>query len=134
MKRLLLIAGFALVLSVPGVAPAATLFTVPVIYVSPQTLNFGKVADKAIATNTFLVENAGSGVLIGAATVPAPFKIIEGGKYKLRENEMQIVTVIYTPTGAKTDTQTVKFTGGGGAKALVTGKSLNPGTKQSKRP
>ena len=122
MNRLLVIAGWALILSVPGIAGADTLFTTPVIYVRPQTLDFGRVAAKATATNTFLVENMGKGRLVGTATVPAPFKILSGGKYRLEENEAQVVTVIYKPSGAATDTQTVKFTGGGGAKARVTGK------------
>ena len=134
MKKLIVIAGSALFLSVPRVAEAATLFTVPVIYVTPQSLNFGLVLNKATATNTFLVENMGSGVLAGAATVPPPFKIIGGGQYKLRENEVQVVTITYTPSGAETDTQTVKFTGGSGATATVTGKLLNPAAKRLKRP
>jgi hypothetical protein len=122
MNKLLVIAGWALFLSVPRVAEADTLFTSPVIYVKPQALDFGRVPGKATATNTFIVENMGRGKLVGAATVPAPFKILSGGKYTLRENEAQIVTVIYTPSGADSDSQTVKFTGGGGAKARVTGK------------
>ena len=122
MNKLLVIAGWALLLIVPGIAGADTLFTTPVIYVKPQTLNFGRVAAKATVTNTFLVENIGRGTLVGAATVPAPFKILSGGKYTLRENEAQIVTVIYKPSSAASDTQTVKFTGGGGSKVRVTGK------------
>ena len=124
MNRLFVIAGWAIFLSVPRIAKADTLFTTPVIYVKPQALDFGRVAGKATATNTFLVENMGSGKLVGSATVPAPFKILSGGKYTLRENEAQIVMVIYTPSGAASDAQTVKFTGGGGAKARVTGSKL----------
>jgi len=134
MNRLLVIAGWALFLSVPGIAEAATLFTTPVIYVKPQTLDFGRVAAKATATNTFLVENMGKGKLVGTATVPAPFKILSGGNYTLRENEAQIVTVIYTPSGAASDTQTVMFTGGGGAKARATGKLAASASKQPSRP
>jgi hypothetical protein len=122
MNKLLVIAGWTLFLSVPRIAEAGTLFTTPVIYVKPQVLDFGPVAGKTTATNTFLVENMGRDKLVGAATVPAPFKVLSGGNYTLRENEAQIVTVIYKPSGAATDTQTVKFTGGGGAKARVTGK------------
>jgi hypothetical protein len=71
------------------------MFTNPVIYVQPMVLNF--------------------------ASVPAPFKIVAGGNYALKANEAQMVTVTYTPRGAAPDTQTVKFTGGGGAKTTVTG-------------
>ena len=65
--------------------------------------------------------------------VPAPFKILSGGKYTLRENEAQVVTVIYTPSGAASDAQTVKFTGGGGAKARVTGKLAGSASKPPSR-
>jgi hypothetical protein len=112
---------------------ASTLFTNPVIVVTPTTLNFGRVATNARATNTFLVENFGSGILVGTATVGAPFKILSGGDYKLKGNEAQFVTVIYKPTGTAPDSQTIQFTGGGGAKATVTGKPVPPPPKQLKR-
>ena len=98
-----------------------------------MVLNFGPVPDKATATNTFLVENMGRGKLVGTATVPAPFKIISGGDYALRENEAQVVTITYTPSGAASDTQTVKFTGGGGSKATVRGKLAVSPSKKPKR-
>jgi hypothetical protein len=129
-KKLLIIAGWALGLGFLGIAEADTLFTTPVLYVTPTALDFGAVADKATATNTFLVENMGKGTLVGTATVAAPFKILSGGNYSLRENETQIVTVIYTPSGAASDTQTVKFTGSAGAKVIVTGKLAAPAAKE----
>jgi hypothetical protein len=133
MKKLLTIAGWVLFLSVPRIAEAGTFFTNPVIYVTPMALDFGPVAAQGAATNTFVVENMGRGTLVGTTTVAAPFKILSGGKYVLRENEAQIVTVIYTPSGAASDTQTIKFTGGGGAKATATGKLAAPAPKKSKR-
>ena len=122
-----------MVLVAPRSTEAGTIFTNPVLFVKPMTLNFGPVADKATATNTFLIENMGSGKLVGTATVPVPFKILSGGDYTLKENEAQIVTVIYKPTGTAPDSQTVQFTGGGGAKATVTGKPTAPPPKQLKR-
>ena len=122
MKGLLTIAGAVLFLSVPRLAAAGTLFTNPVIYLTPMALDFGAVPAKATATNTFVVENMGTGKLVGTATVAAPFKILSGGDYTLRANEAQVVTVTYTPSGAASDTQTVKFTGAGGINATVTGK------------
>jgi len=133
MKKLVTMVGCALCLSALGIARADTLFTTPVLYVSPAVLDFGRVATQATATNTFLIENMGRGTLVGKATVAAPFKILSGGDYSLRENEAQIVTVIYTPSGAASDTQTVTFTGGGGGKATVTGKLAAPGAQPSKR-
>jgi hypothetical protein len=133
MKKLLIIVGWALLLSVPRITEAGTMFTTPVIYVTPMTLDFGRVAGKATATNTFLVENMGKGTMVGKATVEAPFKIISGGDYTLRGNESQIVTVIYSPSGTNSDTQTVKFTGGGGVKATVTGNLPAAPSKKAKR-
>ncbi len=78
-------AGCVLVLGVPWIAEAGTLFTNPVIFVKPTALDFGPVASNTTATNTFLVENMGSGTLVGTATVAAPFKILSGGNYTLRE-------------------------------------------------
>jgi hypothetical protein len=131
MKRLPAIAGCLLALGLPRFAQAGTMFTNPVIFVTPANLNFGLVATNATATNTFLVENMGSGRLVGTATVPAPFKILSGGKYTLGANEAQILTITYTPSGTASDTQTVKFTGGGETKATVTGK---PGATPPKKP
>ncbi len=70
---------------------------------------------------------------MGTATVPAPFKIIPGGDYALGARAAQVITVTYTPSGAATDTETVKFTGGGGAEAIVTGKLAVPAPKKSRR-
>jgi hypothetical protein len=126
MNKLLAVAGGVLLLGVPRVAEAGTMFTNPVIYVKPLVLNFGPVATNKTATATFIVENMGSGKLVGKATVPAPFKIVAGGIYALKENEAQIVTITYKPSGAVSDKQTVKFTGGGEAKATVTGKPAPP--------
>jgi hypothetical protein len=133
MKRLLIMAGWVLVLGVAQVAEAGTLFTNPVIFVKPATLDFGPVAANTTATNTFLVENMGNGKLVGTAIVAAPFKILSDTNYTLRASEAQIVTVTYTPSGAASDTETVTFTGGGGAEATVTGKLAPPKSEKSKR-
>ena len=121
------------VLCAPRFAEASTLFTNPVIVVTPMTLDFGRVATNTTATNTFLVENIGRGKLVGTATVAAPFRILSGGDYSLRDNEAQIITVTYKPTAAASDTQTVEFTGGGGAKATITGKPAVVPPKKPKR-
>ena len=93
-----------------------------IILVSPTRLNFGTVPLGKSITNTFLVENFGHGKLVGTASVPGPFKIISGEKYSLKEKEVQIVTVVYTPTRPRIDKAVVKFSGGNGAKAMVMGK------------
>jgi hypothetical protein len=133
MKLLRALTASLLVLCASRVAAADTLFTNPVIVVTPTTLDFGRVATNTNATKAFLVENFGSGRLVGTATVAAPFKILSGGHYNLKENEAQLVTVIYKPTCTAPDAQTVQFTGAGGAKATVTGKPTAPPPKQLKR-
>jgi hypothetical protein len=133
MNKLLALAGSVVLLGIPSISEAGTLFTNPVIFISPMTMSFGGVATNMTATRTFLVENMGSGKLVGTATVPAPFKIVSGGDYTLRQDEAQVVTVTYTPSGAASDTQTVVFTGGGGAKASVTGQSAPAQPKKLKR-
>ena len=133
MNMLRALAASLFVLCAPGIAEAGTLFTSPVIVVTPTTLDFGRVATNTTATGTFLVENIGKGTLVGKVTVAAPFKILSGSDYSLRENELQIITVTYTPTGAASDTQTVQFTGGGGAKATATGRLAVVPPKKAKR-
>lgn len=106
-----------------SIAEADSLFKDPIISVSPRSLNFGIVPMKTSVTNTFLVQNWGGGKLVGKATVHRPFKIISGGNYRLGPADAQIVTIVYTPSGAGLDTNVVKFTGGAGALAPVTGKA-----------
>ena len=131
MKRVCVSAAVILFLQWLCLAKAATLFTVPVIVVTPKILDFRAGATNGTATNTFLVENAGGGKLVGKAMVARPFKIVDGGNYSLRENEDQVVTVIYTCRNARTNIQTVTFTGDGGAKATVIGR-LSPASSPSR--
>jgi hypothetical protein len=122
MKTRIALVGLFL-LSWLGIAPADTFFTRPYIVVSPTTLDFGALRLKESATNCVLVENVGSGTLVGKATVPPPFKILSGGSYSLKRNAAQVVTIVYTPNGAPTNTQVVTFTGGTSeVRATVTGR------------
>jgi hypothetical protein len=107
-------------------AKAGTLFTEPLIKITPPSLDFGGVPYKSSVTNTVLLENWGGGRLVGKATVPRPFKIISGGTYRLGPSDIQVVTISYTPSGAAIDTNFVKFTGGAGAKLPVFGKLVGP--------
>jgi hypothetical protein len=111
MKRRFALVGSFLFLSWLCLAQAGTLFTSPFIFVSPTTLDFGAVAPKESATNSLIVENVGSGIMMGKATVAPPFKILSGGTYKLERNTSQVVTIVYTPDGALTNIQTVRFFG-----------------------
>jgi len=122
MNRLLAVAECLLILCVPCIAGNDTYFTTPVIVVTPVTLDFGRVTVGTTVTNTLLMENIGRGKLVGKATVAAPFKILSGASYSVRENEAQIITVTYKPTGTAPDEQTISFSGGGGARVTLTGK------------
>ena len=108
-------------------ADGDSLFTTPIIAISPHQIEFGAVPLKGSATNSFVVENWGGGKLIGKATVPRPFKILSGESYQLSPGDAQIVTISYTPSGSPVDTNVVNFTGGGGAIAPVTGKPAGNG-------
>jgi hypothetical protein len=124
-KAFLLTAALACLASAPSTSVAGTLFTTPIINVSPRTIDFGVVPMKTSVTNTFLIENWGGGKLVGKATVPRPFRIISGGTYRLGPSDAQVITITYTPSGALLDTNVVKFTGGAGLLAPVLGKTLS---------
>jgi hypothetical protein len=95
--------------------------TNPLIQASPGIVAFGQVAANTTVTNSFTIKNVGAGTLAGTATVPGPtFTIVAGSSYSLVVGQSQIVAVAYRPSTAS-DTQTVTFTGGGGATASVNG-------------
>jgi hypothetical protein len=123
MKKPVAFAGVSLLLIWSCMAGSDTLFTRPFIVVSPKKVDFGVVRTKHYATNSFLVENVGSGTLVGTATVPPPFKIVSGAHYKVERNGAAVVTVAYTPDGNLTNKAVVTFTGGtADVTATVTGK------------
>jgi len=109
-----------------GRAHGSNLLTNPVVMVTPMVLDFGLVKGGTTVTNTLLIENAGGGKLVGKASVSAPFKIISGGSYSLKENSAQVLTITYTAGRDAADTQAVTFTGGAGGKATLTGRSSGP--------
>jgi hypothetical protein len=122
----------SLALAAAGVTSvwADSLFKDPIIAVSPRHIDFGSVPLKTSVTNSFVLENWGGGKLVGKATVAKPFKIISGATYRLGPSDAQVITIVYTPSGAPLDTNVVKFSGGAGAVAPVTGK---PAIKPSDR-
>jgi hypothetical protein len=125
LKVLLMAVAGSLIVMAPSDTSAGTLFTMPIISISPRLIDFGSVPMKTSVTNTLLIENWGGGKLVGKATVPRPFKIISGGTYSLGPSDAQVLTISYSPSGALLDTNVVKFTvtGGAGAIAPVVGKS-----------
>ena len=97
--------------------------TSPAISVTPVSQSFGTIAAGTTATNSFTVQNTGGGTLAGSASVAAPYSIVSGSSYSLAAGQTQTVTVVYGPTVAGTNNQTVTFTGGGGATVSVTGSA-----------
>jgi subtilisin family serine protease len=98
----------------------------PVISVSPNSVNFGGVNVGGSADRTFTVQNVGGGVLTGNATTNAPFAIVSGSSYSLSAGQSQTVTVRFSPTSAETFLGNVNLTGGGGASLAVSGTGVIP--------
>lgn len=97
--------------------------TNPIVAIAPNRWDYGSVAVGAINDLAFTVRNMGGGSLAGVVSVPAPFSIVGNAGYALESNASQIITVRYAPIQVGENSQTVTFTGGGGARALVTGSA-----------
>jgi hypothetical protein len=110
-----------------GVSGSATNAPVPtpVLQVTPGSIAYGTILNGTSKTNSFTVQNIGTGTLTGTASVGAPFSIVSGGSYSLGAGASQAVTVVFTPTGASNYNQSVTFTGGNGTNTTVTGSATN---------
>ena len=97
----------------------------PIIQVTPGSISYGTVLSGTSKTNSFTVQNVGSGTLSGTASVGTPFSIVSGGSYSLSANQGQTVTVAFSPSGAGSYNQSVTFTGGGGTNTSVSGSATN---------
>ena len=97
----------------------------PVIQVNPGSIGFGTVLAGTSATNSFTVQNVGTGTLSGNATVASPFFLISGGAYSLGAGQTQAVLVAFSPLVASNYSQSVNFSGGGGTNATVSGSATN---------
>lgn len=122
----------ALVLGAFSAAAADNLFSRPLVVVLPKTLNFGAIPTSGSATNFILLENPGSGTLVGKATVEPPFKIVAGADYSLKRAGAQLITIVYTPSDATLDKRIVKFTGGNGGSVTVLGHAAPPPSPTSR--
>jgi hypothetical protein len=109
-------------LAVSGVATNAP---IPVIAIGASSLSLGTILTNTAATNTFTVENSGTGTLTGTATVGVPFSILSGGSYNLTAGQSQTVSVLFSPTAAGSFAQTLTFTGAGGTNLAVAGVATN---------
>ena len=109
-------------LAVSGVATNAPM---PVIAIGASSLSLGTILTNTAATNTFMVQNSGTGTLTGTATVAAPFSILSGGSYNLTAGQSQTVSVLFSPTTAGSYVQTLALTGAGGTNLAVSGVATN---------
>jgi hypothetical protein len=92
----------------------------PLLAVNPPSLAFNSVPVGTTSNLSFTVQNIGGGTLSGTANVAAPFSIVSGASYNLGGGQSQLVTVGYAaPSTPSTNTQSVIFTGGGGAIGTV---------------
>lgn len=105
---------------------SSTSVSSPVASVTPSTQNFGTIPVGTSSNLNFTVKNVGGSTLTGTASVPLPFKLIAGGTYSLNAGQSQTVTVSYAPLSSEVDSQSVTFTGGGGATASVSGTAVPP--------
>ncbi len=97
----------------------------PVLQVTPGSIAYGTILNGTSKTNSFTVQNIGTGTLTGTASVGAPFSIVSGGSYSLGASGSQTVTVVFSPTAATNYNQGVTFTGGNGTNTTVTGSATN---------
>lgn len=86
------------------------------------TVDFGEVVlGESRELNAFVVKNPGTDMLVGEATVAAPFEVVSGGRYQLAAGGSQTVRIRFTPSIAGRTSKIVAFTGGIGAARTVTG-------------
>ena len=87
------------------------------------TVNFGNVNVGSSATQTFTVQGTRTtGIVTGAASVPAPFSIASGSPFTLSGTGTATVTVRFSPTTAAVASTNVSFTADGDTvPRLVTG-------------
>ena len=101
----------------------------PVIAVTPSPVYrwvYGAVEVGRCKDQTFTVENAGGGLLVGAAAVSGAFSIVSEPAYSLGPGESQDITVRFAPTAEQEFTATITFAGGGGATVEVVGSGYEP--------
>ncbi|HOX58075.1 MAG TPA: hypothetical protein P5205_14335 [Candidatus Paceibacterota bacterium] len=96
----------------------------PAIAVSPRRLDFASVPVGRIIQLSLTVQNAGAGTLSGEAKVSAPFRIVEGSRYALRDSQNQVITLQYAPQSAGMNITALSLTGGGGASITVVGSAF----------
>jgi len=111
-----------------GGAPLPTFVALlPIISIAPAELSFSNVAVGETRDLTFTITNIGTGSLRGIASIPVggPFSIVAGTEYNIG-TPIHTVTVRFASTVAGSVSDTITFTGGGGATRTVSGVGTQP--------
>jgi len=96
-----------------------------IIQVSPPVWDFGDVAIGDTEVLMAFVNNVGTLTLTGDVTnVNVPFSVFGPSHYELNPLNSTSVVFHFTPVAEVTSSNTVTFTGGGGANVLLTGTGI----------
>jgi Divergent InlB B-repeat domain len=91
--------------------------------------SFGSVASGATVDRTFTVQNTSTGIISGAASIAAPFRVVGDDSFSLVPGASQAVTVRFQPTSAGSFAGNVNFTANGDTLSRgVTGSATGGGT------
>ena len=100
-------------------ATAVTTITSPLTWsVTPGAINYGTLVTGQTNNQSFSIVNSGHSTVTGTATLVtagSPFAIVSGSPFSVSAGRTKTVTVSFRPVSAGSFTNTVVFTGTGGA-------------------
>jgi hypothetical protein len=102
----------------------------PRIAAVPGSLDFGTIQVGTSVEAELSLQNAGGGILNGAAALSelsGPFSLVSGGLYGLATGVTHLVRVRYYPDSEGSHSNGVVFTGGGGLTCGILGRALGNG-------
>ncbi len=105
----------------------------PAIAVSPSLLDFGTIPVGSTRELPCTVRNVACGILTGAASVAAPFHIVEGSPYNLSNRQTQVITVRFSPKSPGMHMTVIRLTNDG-ASITVMGSANSRLRKSPTRP
>lgn len=71
---------------------------VPLLGITPTTLDFASVAVGSLANRTVIIKNTGEGTLEGTCTTTTPFSLPNGCSFNLTAGQSKVVNVRFSPT------------------------------------
>ena len=97
----------------------------PVLALTPASLNFGNVPVGSTRDLPFTVQNTGGGTLTGSASTSAPFSIVGYNSFSLGAAQSKTITVRFSPTSATTFNGNVSIaSNAGNASVTLTGSGV----------